>query len=128
MCNKNWKQIVMGTAIIITFLYEMDEVNFLTSPAFSMKWTNPDKVEPFLATWGERLLAATWFWVLDSAGSTLVEWGRQQQQQQQVNFFEKVPFSFFDFFLISSFEEIKYRYFRDIDFNTLSVLDYGCMT
>ena len=22
-------------------------------------WTNPDKVEPFLATWGERLLAAT---------------------------------------------------------------------
>ena len=22
-------------------------------------------------------------WVLDSAGSTLVEWGRQQQQQQQ---------------------------------------------
>ena len=21
-------------------------------------WTNPDKVEPFLATWGERLLAA----------------------------------------------------------------------
>ena len=45
-------------------------------------WTNPDKVEPFLATWGERLLAATWFRVLDSAGSTLVEWGRQQQQQQ----------------------------------------------
>ena len=44
-------------------------------------WTNPDKVEPFLATWGERLLAATWFRVLDSAGSTLVEWGRQQQQQ-----------------------------------------------
>ena len=43
-------------------------------------WTNPDKVEPFLATWGERLLAATWFRVLDSAGSTLVEWGRQQQQ------------------------------------------------
>ena len=24
-------------------------------------WTNPDKVEPFLAKWGERLLAATWF-------------------------------------------------------------------
>ena len=47
-------------------------------------WTNPDKVEPFLATWGERLLAATWFRVLDSAGSTLVEWGRQQQQQQHV--------------------------------------------
>ena len=45
-------------------------------------WTNPDKVESFLATWGERLLAATWFRVLDSAGSTLVEWGRQQQQQQ----------------------------------------------
>ena len=45
-------------------------------------WTNPDKVEPFLATWGERLLAATWFRVLDSAGSTLVEWGRQQQQQR----------------------------------------------
>ena len=22
-------------------------------------WTNPDKVEPFLATWGEKLLAAT---------------------------------------------------------------------
>ena len=43
-------------------------------------WTNPDKVEPFLATWGERLLAATLFRVLDSAGSTLVEWGRQQQQ------------------------------------------------
>ena len=47
-------------------------------------WSNPDKVEPFLATWGERLLAATWFRVLDSAGSTLVEWGRQQQQQQQL--------------------------------------------
>ena len=47
-------------------------------------WTNPDKVEPFLATWGERLLAATWFRVLDYAGSTLVEWGRQQQQQQQL--------------------------------------------
>ena len=46
-------------------------------------WTNPDKVEPFLATWGGRLLAATLFRVLDSAGSTLVEWGRQQQQQQQ---------------------------------------------
>ena len=46
-------------------------------------WTNPDKVETFLATWGERLLAATWFRELDSAGSTLVEWGRQQQQQQQ---------------------------------------------
>ena len=46
-------------------------------------WTNPDKVEPFLATWGERLLAATWFRVLDSAGSTLVEWGRQQQQHLQ---------------------------------------------
>ena len=32
-------------------------------------WTNPDKVEPFLATWGERLLAATWFgcWTLLAA-------------------------------------------------------------
>ena len=32
-------------------------------------WTNPDKVEPFLATWGERLLAATWFgcWTLLTA-------------------------------------------------------------
>ena len=31
--------------------------------------TNPDKVEPFLATWGERLLAATWFgcWTLLAA-------------------------------------------------------------
>ena len=47
-------------------------------------WTNPDKVEPFLATWGERLLAATCFRVLDSAGSTLVEWSRQQQQQPSV--------------------------------------------
>ena len=32
-------------------------------------WTNPDKVEPFLATWGERLLAATLFgcWTLLAA-------------------------------------------------------------
>ena len=32
-------------------------------------WTNPDKVEPFLATWGERLLAATCFgcWTLLAA-------------------------------------------------------------
>ena len=32
-------------------------------------WTNPDKVEPFLATYGERLLAATWFgcWTLLAA-------------------------------------------------------------
>ena len=32
-------------------------------------WTNPDKVEPFLATWGERLLAAAWFgcWTLLAA-------------------------------------------------------------
>ena len=32
-------------------------------------WMNPDKVEPFLATWGERLLAATWFgcWTLLAA-------------------------------------------------------------
>ena len=32
-------------------------------------WTNPDKVEPFLATWVERLLAATWFgcWTLLAA-------------------------------------------------------------
>ena len=32
-------------------------------------WSNPDKVEPFLATWGERLLAATWFgcWTLLAA-------------------------------------------------------------
>ena len=29
--------------------------------------------------------------VLDSAGSTLVEWGRQQQQQQQL------PVAFIDF-------------------------------
>ena len=49
-------------------------------------WTNPDKVEPFLATWGERLLAATRFRVLDSAGSTLVEWGRQQQQQHDIQY------------------------------------------
>ena len=32
-------------------------------------WTNPDKVEPFLATWGERLLATTWIgcWTLLAA-------------------------------------------------------------
>ena len=40
-------------------------------------WTNPDKMEPFLATWGETV-GCHMIRVLDSAGSTLVEWGRQQ--------------------------------------------------
>ena len=43
-------------------------------------WTNPDKVEPFLATWGGETVGCHMIRVLDSAGSTLVEWGRQQQQ------------------------------------------------
>ena len=41
-------------------------------------WTNPDKVEPFLATWGGETVGCHMIRVLDSAGSTLVEWGRQQ--------------------------------------------------
>ena len=45
-------------------------------------WTNPDKVEPFLATWGGETVGCHMIRVLDSAGSTLVEWGRQQQQQR----------------------------------------------
>ena len=44
-------------------------------------WTNPDKVELFLATWGGETVGCHMIRVLDSAGSTLVEWGRQQQQQ-----------------------------------------------
>ena len=44
-------------------------------------WTNPDKVEPFLATWGGETVGCHMIRVLDSAGSTLVEWGQQQQQQ-----------------------------------------------
>ena len=47
-------------------------------------WTNPDKVEPFLATWGGETVGCHMIRVLDSAGSTLVEWGRQQQQQLQM--------------------------------------------
>ena len=43
-------------------------------------WTNPDKVEPFRATWGGETVGCHMIRVLDSAGSTLVEWGRQQQQ------------------------------------------------
>ena len=40
-----------------------------TSLSSLVLWTNPDKMEPFLATWGERLLAATWFgcWTLLAA-------------------------------------------------------------
>ena len=38
---------------------------------------------PFLANWGRETVGCHMIRVLDSAGSTLVEWGRQQQQQQQ---------------------------------------------
>ena len=48
-------------------------------------WTNPDKVEPFLATWGGETVGCHMIRVLDSAGSTLVEWGRQQQHACKVN-------------------------------------------